>query len=286
MIREIEPIYPESVATGLAYARFNEVWTKLRAFELCEYARVALVDSDMLVRRNMDELLAAPVFPRGGGMDRSQLGMHLQSEPNRHVSDNWIPENCGFTGQTLPQAKDPQSVVQPTKETPRPGKLINSGLVLLTLRRLRWRKWSTPLIPIQGAGIQVSRSRLPRRLFRYAKSSHQVLAIQVQCAQEAALVHANIWRDEDAVNVHYILDKPWNLGRPGSERNQKDPDAHVHNWWWHAFDDVKANLAVEREGISIQKTTGNSAWKSTCRFDVFTSQYQSGASLECGWHCF
>ena len=33
------------------------MWTKLRAFELEEYERVILIDSDMLVRKEMDELM-------------------------------------------------------------------------------------------------------------------------------------------------------------------------------------------------------------------------------------
>ncbi len=41
----------------LAADRFSLVWTKLRAFELDEYERVILIDSDMLVRRPMDELM-------------------------------------------------------------------------------------------------------------------------------------------------------------------------------------------------------------------------------------
>jgi alpha-N-acetylglucosamine transferase len=45
----------------MAYARFGDVWTKLRAFELAEYERVIMVDSDMLVRRNMDELMTLPL---------------------------------------------------------------------------------------------------------------------------------------------------------------------------------------------------------------------------------
>lgn len=37
--------------------RFADTWTKLVVFSLDEYERVVLLDADILVRRNMDELM-------------------------------------------------------------------------------------------------------------------------------------------------------------------------------------------------------------------------------------
>ena len=37
--------------------RFKETWTKLACFSLVEYQRLILLDSDMLVLKNMDELM-------------------------------------------------------------------------------------------------------------------------------------------------------------------------------------------------------------------------------------
>lgn len=50
----------------MAFTRFTNVWTKLRVFELHEYDRVILLDSDMLVRRNMDELMDWPLHAPTG----------------------------------------------------------------------------------------------------------------------------------------------------------------------------------------------------------------------------
>jgi alpha-N-acetylglucosamine transferase len=44
-------------------ARFNDTWTKLVAFSLTDYDRVVLLDSDMLIRRNMDELMTLDLDP-------------------------------------------------------------------------------------------------------------------------------------------------------------------------------------------------------------------------------
>lgn len=45
----------------MAFAHFGDVWTKLRAFGLVEYERVIMVDSDMLVRHNIDNLMEMPL---------------------------------------------------------------------------------------------------------------------------------------------------------------------------------------------------------------------------------
>lgn len=50
-------IRPTCGKTYKADARFNDTWTKLVAFSLVEYERVVLLDSDMVVLRNMDELM-------------------------------------------------------------------------------------------------------------------------------------------------------------------------------------------------------------------------------------
>lgn len=44
-------------------ARFAECWTKLVCFDLTQFERVVLLDSDMLVMRNMDELMDLELDP-------------------------------------------------------------------------------------------------------------------------------------------------------------------------------------------------------------------------------
>ena len=46
-------------------ARFAETWTKLTVFGLTAYDRLVLLDGDMIVRRNMDELMDLPLDPPG-----------------------------------------------------------------------------------------------------------------------------------------------------------------------------------------------------------------------------
>lgn len=41
--------------------RFNETWHKLIVFSLVEYERIVLLDADMIVRRNIDQLMEMPL---------------------------------------------------------------------------------------------------------------------------------------------------------------------------------------------------------------------------------
>ncbi|KAJ4302378.1 hypothetical protein N0V88_002522 [Collariella sp. IMI 366227] len=41
--------------------RFRDCFTKLAAFSLTGYSRIVLLDADMLVLRNMDELMDVPL---------------------------------------------------------------------------------------------------------------------------------------------------------------------------------------------------------------------------------
>lgn len=43
--------------------RLNDCWSKLAVFSLTEYERIVLLDSDMLILKNMDELMDFPLDP-------------------------------------------------------------------------------------------------------------------------------------------------------------------------------------------------------------------------------
>lgn len=58
IIRPIEAyMLPEGLVTDYAFERFTEVWNKLRSWDMTDYDVLCWLDADMLVLRNMDELL-------------------------------------------------------------------------------------------------------------------------------------------------------------------------------------------------------------------------------------
>ena len=42
-------------------SRFNETWSKINIYGLEQFDRIAVLDGDMLVLKNMDELLEVPI---------------------------------------------------------------------------------------------------------------------------------------------------------------------------------------------------------------------------------
>jgi hypothetical protein len=55
--RHVDKLVPKVHRDFTNELRFQETWTKLASFGLDEYERVILLDSDMLVLKNMDELM-------------------------------------------------------------------------------------------------------------------------------------------------------------------------------------------------------------------------------------
>jgi glycogenin glucosyltransferase len=60
-IRDVERI-PSPDGQARMFSRFAHTFTKLRAWELSDYDRVVILDSDTAVVRNVDELFARPSF--------------------------------------------------------------------------------------------------------------------------------------------------------------------------------------------------------------------------------
>ena len=63
ILHEVEVHPPPPGASAYACPAFMECWTKLRAWEL-DYEKLVYVDADMVMVRNMDELLLADESPQ------------------------------------------------------------------------------------------------------------------------------------------------------------------------------------------------------------------------------
>ncbi|KAJ3174604.1 hypothetical protein HDU87_007087 [Geranomyces variabilis] len=277
IIRDVEPIRPVHQAKDLAFPRFTEVWTKLRAWELeDEYERVVLVDSDMLVRKNMDEIFdgedGREIFERADGQDWIGSSWACTCNPNKIATypKEWIPENCGFTRQSSPTV-----ATQPDASWPRPAHLINSGFVAL--------KPSLTVLKDMIEEISADETGMIRN---FAFPDQDYLAYKFQsrirylpwyynALKKLRIVHPNMWRDEDVRNVHFILDKPWTVS---PAQTKQHVDAVTHGWWWAAFDelqkqDVRNDSSGDRGTMNISQKVWEAYVEKYVTFNVKDLEY-------------
>src|SRR5262249_41014727 len=89
------PTVPKEYAND---PRFYDCWSKLTPFSLTEYDRVVQLDSDMMVLKNMDELMDIPLDEPAlnGAGNRVYAASHACTcNPLKkpHYPAHWIPEN-------------------------------------------------------------------------------------------------------------------------------------------------------------------------------------------------
>lgn len=178
----------------MAQTRFVNVWTKLRAFELYEYDRVVLVDADMLVTRNMDELMDLSLGPYAIG-----AGLACTCNPNKIAAypATWVPENCGYSLRPHPPA--PAHLTRDTHHR------LNSGLVVLDPDRARAEQ------------IHAYVRDEPERVRRYCFPDQDLLADvfygvfwplpwYYNALKTLRRCHADLWDDGEVRNIHFILE--------------------------------------------------------------------------------
>lgn len=192
---------------SLAEERFSQVWTKLRAFELEEYDRIGLVDSDMLVRRSMDDLMDITLPGEVHRLPADQIGIAASSactcNPRKIATypTDWVPANCAFTPLRHPSAAD--KGVELTASSPETHHLINSGLVIL---RPSVAKMNTMAHLIQ-TDPEVNHYRFPDQDFLAKVFRNQVFILPYvyNALKPLRQCHPEMWNDEAVRNVHYIL---------------------------------------------------------------------------------
>ena len=204
--------------------RFYDCWSKLTPFSLEEYDRVVQLDSDMLVLRNMDELMDVELDAPGndGKGNKVFAASHAcvcNPLKKAHYPKNWIPENCAFTSQhTRPD------VAQKTGAPPTAGLgMPNGGLQIVAPSKAVYDLIINHLTTSAVADYEFADQSLLGDLFsgRWVALPYTYNALKTLRA-----IHKEIWRDEEVKNVHYILDKPW-------DGEGSSPD--THQWW------IKAN---------------------------------------------
>ncbi|KAF8507135.1 nucleotide-diphospho-sugar transferase [Russula emetica] len=238
--REIQHLKPENGPALAGHdARFADTWTKLRAFELVEYDRVVMMDSDMIVMRNMDELMELDL-----PSDWISAAHACACNPRKlaHYPADWIPANCAYTPLVHPSGHSQPSQIQPS--SPRPYTLLNSGLFVLTPSATLAQSivdflHTSPLVPTFSFPDQDF-------LAEFFRGKWKPLPWVYNALKMLRVIHKNLWRDEEVRCLHYILpDKPWKT------RVRKDDVVddltEMDLWWWERFDILVGELEDDPE---------------------------------------
>ncbi|KAK8861797.1 NADP-dependent oxidoreductase domain-containing protein [Apiospora arundinis] len=238
---------PGDTKITLIAERFEDTWTKLRVFELCvDFDVVCYLDADMAVFRNPDAIFdrVEKELPAGW------LGANHCCVCNRD-RDPWAPadwhqENCaytpvshpgGLTKPTQPPSDDDDSIdLGAAQEGPsRAHRLLNGGMfVFRPTPELR----DSLLSFFSTNATLLSTFKFPDQDFlaRYFRGRWHALGWQYNALKTMRYWHPNLWRDEEVVCLHYIVDKPWaqRVGEDGVA-GYKGRDGVTHQWWWQAY---------------------------------------------------
>jgi alpha-N-acetylglucosamine transferase len=231
--RQIPHLTPRVQKKYVDDARFNDCWTKLAAFGLTDYERVVLLDSDMLVLKNMDELMDLPLDSpalKGTGSRVFAAGHACVCNPIKkpHYPKDWIPENCAFTAQHAMPAK---AQIKGSPSSAGLGKL-NSGLLVFEPCNEVYDAILTALDSDGPATYAFPDQDLLGDVFegRWVGLPYIYNALKTM---RTPGVHDKIWRDEKVKNVHYILSpKPWEETREQRRKRLESQDFDIHEWWW------------------------------------------------------
>ncbi|SMQ46681.1 unnamed protein product [Zymoseptoria tritici ST99CH_3D1] len=209
--------------------RFYDCWSKLTPFSLTEYERVVQLDSDMLVLKNMDELMDIPL----DGAEEKGLGSRVFAASHAcvcnplgkgHYPKDWIPANCAFTS----QHGDPEKAQVEGADSGAGLAMPNGGLQVVVPSKevydLILSKLDSPDINYDFAD-----QSLLGDLFRGRWVALPYVYNALKTLRWKG-VHDAIWRDESIKNVHYIMSpKPWDESESDKGKEGRDGS---HGWWW------------------------------------------------------
>lgn len=220
LVREVAPVSPNpALENRYANARFAEVWTKLAAWTLTEFERLAFLDADMLVTQNMDELFELPLA--AGTIAACHACRcnpnHIESYPS-----DWTPENCFYNW-----CKGEEHVEQPDKV----DNYLNGGFLLLTPDKSVFDAMMAQLAALDDLSTYLFAEQ--DFLNHFYRNRWQPLPWIYNALKTLPHQHPHVWNDKRVKNIHYIIDKPWEKPPEPGDRYYE-----LNRKWWLIADQL------------------------------------------------
>lgn len=238
--RRTDALLPkENVHVQLIAERFADTWTKLRVFELLEYDKVCYLDADMIICRDMDPIFEKELPGKDWLAANHACVCNLDKDP--WAPEDWIKENCAYT-----PLEHPTALSRPTEVKPhsRPTyHLLNSGTFMFYPSQSLWDE----MMEFFTTTPKLSEFKFPDQDFlaEFFRNRWMSIGWQYNALKTMRYWHPNIWRDEEVVCLHYIVDKPWakRIG-PDGIAGYLSRDGVTHAWWWEVFQEWE----ISKEG--------------------------------------
>ncbi|KAL8698576.1 MAG: hypothetical protein Q9201_006493 [Fulgogasparrea decipioides] len=235
IVHPIEPLLlPEGQRSASVASRFEDTWTKLRAFELTSYDTLVFLDADLTVYKNMDEVFDIQLPSDDWIAANHACVCNLDHDP--WAPSTWTKNNCAYTPLSHPSSLTTGTPISPSASPPDTHTLLNSGFFLY---RPSPSLWSRMLHHFQTSP-DLSTYQFPDQdfLIHFFKSRWMPLSWKYNALKTMENWHPNIWRDEEVRGLHYIVDKPW-ARRVASDGigGHLGRDGKTHGWWWEVWDE-------------------------------------------------
>ena len=235
ILHRVDALLPrDNVHVHLIAERFADTWTKLRVFELYKlgnYDKICYLDADMILRRNMDHVFDKQLPDSDWIAANHACVCNLDKDP--WAPEDWTKDNCAYTAVSHPKALD-----EPTPITPdsRPTyHLLNSGMFLFVASEPLWNR----MIDFFNTTPLLGEFKFPDQDFlaEFFRNKWMSLGWQFNALKTMRYWHENIWRDEEVVCLHYIVDKPWakRVSEDGTA-GYLGRDGVTHTWWWEEYE--------------------------------------------------
>ena len=249
-VHPIEPLLlPNNQKTTLIASRFEDTWTKLRAFELTSHDTCVFLDADIAIYKSMDDIFDIQL--PGHNWIAANHACVCNLDHDSWAPENWNRQNCAYTPLHHPAALENGTPIPPHSAPPDTFALLNGGVFLYQPSDNLWQTMHQHFL----TSPELSTYQFPDQDFLASFFRQKWLSLpwKYNALKTMKQWHPNVWRDEEVCGLHYIVDKPWEK-RIASDGigGHLGRDGETHTWWWKVW----SSWRKQREGELLEIVDG------------------------------